>query len=158
MTGYLKYAQSLAFDQWKEEYGRSCSGGDKHDDPVWSGIWRAIRGISDSFAQSEPMTSIVKRLHLVLPGEANIWSLDGVSISDKVSLSVSFEYLVHDQEYARHWEIMKATGVDLLADPFEGCMDAHVYFFDVSAVLHINDSGEVFSSEILDICAHLKEQ
>ena len=82
-----------------------------------------------------------------------MWELDGVSISEKVSLLISFEYMAHDKEYADHWEMMKAIGTNLLADPFEGCMDAHVHLFDVSAVIHINDFGEVFASEILDICA-----
>ena len=99
------------------------------------------------------MASIAKRLHLVIPGESEVWTLDGVAISDKVSLLICFEYLVFDQEWSNHWEVMKAVGVNLLADPFEGCMDAHVHLFDVSAVIHINDFGEVFASEILDICA-----
>jgi hypothetical protein len=120
---------------------------------VWSGIWRAIDGFSNSFAQSEPMSSVVKRLHLVLPGEADSWSLDGVSITEEsCSILVSFEYLVRAQWYECYFSIF---GPDFDNEPPKKNAkgEPDYYFFDVSALFLIDDYGEVISSEILDICA-----
>ena len=136
MPGYLKYARGLTFEQWREAF--------LTDGPLSRAIIREM----DSFPEREPMRSFVDGLSLELPANPDGWDIHNVSISDaSCSLFVSFEYGAFSEKFS--------GGAIAGAEPVETDVagDQDYYLFDVSAVFHVNDDGNVVSSEILDVCA-----
>jgi hypothetical protein len=142
MTNYIKHAQSLTREQWRNEIWISDGDGPP-EGPLWKDILREI----DSFPRREPMISLVKNLNLDTEYGFNAsWIIHSVNVSEDFCSFPMTAYFTGSTEQYKTGR-SHITGVEPIMDDEEE--EREIYVIGVEAILHINDNAQM-SSELVE--------